>query len=308
MVVHGSIRRGIAVVVAAAALAAGAVESAQAAVYENPHAPTFARVNDLLKRMTLAGEDRPDDAGRARLGHRRHDAGSRTLQPRLRCSRAAARCRRRTRRRRGPTWSTASSVPRWHAAAHPDHLRRRLRARRRQHLGATVFPHNIGLGATRDPALVRAGRARHGRGDAGHRPAVGLRAVHLRRARRPLGPHLRELRRGPAASSTQMETAIDGFQGQPGHLGRPRPRARDRQALRRRRRHRVRHRQDRRLQDRPGHRRSPTGRTSGTTRCASTSPAVQRPRRRHASCRRTRASTGPRTASATRSRCTATRS
>ena len=53
MVVPGSIRRGIAVVVAAAALAAGAVESAQAAVYENPHAPTFARVNDLMKRMTL---------------------------------------------------------------------------------------------------------------------------------------------------------------------------------------------------------------------------------------------------------------
>ena len=53
MVVHGSIRRGIAVAVAAVALAAGAVGSAQAAVYENPHAPTFVRVKDLLKRMTL---------------------------------------------------------------------------------------------------------------------------------------------------------------------------------------------------------------------------------------------------------------
>ena len=66
-------------------------------------------------------------------------------------------------------------------------------------LGATVFPHNIGLGATRDPRLVRAGRAHHRRGDPGQRPAVGVRAVRLRRPRRPLGSHLRELRRDPAA-------------------------------------------------------------------------------------------------------------
>ena len=57
-------------------------------------------------------------------------------------------------------------------------------------LGATVFPHNIGLGATRDPALVAQGRARRGVRDPLHRPAVGFRAVHLRRPRRPLGTYL----------------------------------------------------------------------------------------------------------------------
>ena len=66
-------------------------------------------------------------------------------------------------------------------------------------LGATVFPHNIGLGATRDPDLVREVEHITADGDARDRAAVDVRAVHLRRARRPLGPHVRELRRGPAA-------------------------------------------------------------------------------------------------------------
>ena len=48
--------------------------------------------------------------------------------------------------------------------------------------GATVFPHNIGLGATRDPALVRRRRARRRLGDPVDRAAVGLRALHLRGA------------------------------------------------------------------------------------------------------------------------------
>ena len=65
--------------------------------------------------------------------------------------------------------------------------------------GATVFPHNIGLGATRDPAARRRDRAHHGRGDARDRPAVDVRALHLRRPRRPLGPDVRELQREPRA-------------------------------------------------------------------------------------------------------------
>ena len=48
-------------------------------------------------------------------------------------------------------------------------------------LGATVFPHNIGLGATRDPALVEGDRAHHGDRDARERAAVDVRAVRLRR-------------------------------------------------------------------------------------------------------------------------------
>ena len=53
MVVHGSIRRGLAVAGAAVAFAAGAGESAHAAMYEDQSAPTSARVDDLLGRMTL---------------------------------------------------------------------------------------------------------------------------------------------------------------------------------------------------------------------------------------------------------------
>ena len=56
--------------------------------------------------------------------------------------------------------------------------------------GATVFPHDIGLGASRDPRLVVRRRARRRRGDADDGAAVGLRPLHLRRARRPLGPDL----------------------------------------------------------------------------------------------------------------------
>ena len=83
-------------------------------------------------------------------------------------------------------------------------------------LGATVFPHNIGLGATRDPALVRRGAHRRG-GDPLKRTAMGVRAMHLRGPRRSLGPYLRELRR-VADLVKRMETAIDGLQGPPGHL------------------------------------------------------------------------------------------
>ena len=48
--------------------------------------------------------------------------------------------------------------------------------------GATVFPHNIGLGATRDPALVRHVEHVAASETASTRPAVGVRALHLRRA------------------------------------------------------------------------------------------------------------------------------
>jgi beta-glucosidase len=72
-------------------------------------------------------------------------------------------------------------------------------------LGATVFPHNIGLGATRDPDLVEA---------IGHVTAIETRASGPQWSfspcvcgpRRPVGPDLRELRRGPGAG----EVAGDG--------------------------------------------------------------------------------------------------
>ena len=59
-------------------------------------------------------------------------------------------------------------------------------------VGATIFPHNIGLGATRDPALVRRRSSTSPPTEtraSGIR--VGLRAVPVRGPRRPLGPHLR---------------------------------------------------------------------------------------------------------------------
>ena len=239
MVVHGSIRRGIAVVVAAAALAAGAVESAQAAVYENPHLRVSARVNDLLSRMTLEEKIGQMTQTERDSGRRRPVADHDVASSAASCP-AAARCRPRTRPRRGPTWSTASRraalATRLHIpllygidAVHGDG----------NMYGATVFPHNIGLGATRDPALVARGRARRRRGDARHRSAVGVRAVHLRGPRRPLGPHVRELRRGPRPGRSRWRRRSTASRAARAPV-RPRPGAGDRQALRRRRRHHVR--------------------------------------------------------------------
>ena len=81
------------------------------------------------------------------------------------CFPAAAPCRAQHAGRPGPTWSTATSAA----------LDTRLRIPLIYGVdavhghgnvqGATVFPHNIGLGATRDPALVRSVATRRG-GDA----------------------------------------------------------------------------------------------------------------------------------------------
>ena len=61
--------------------------------------------------------------------------------------------------------------------------------------GAVIFPHNIGLGATHDPALVEQAGTRHGLGGCRHGHSLGVCAVHRRGARRTLGPHLRKFRR-----------------------------------------------------------------------------------------------------------------
>ena len=84
--------------------------------------------------------------------------------------------------------------------------------------GATVFPHNIGLGATRDPAPGAPTSSTSPPSETRSTgPQWAFAPVHLRGARRPLGPHLRVVRRDPALVE-RMETAIDGFQGPPGHL------------------------------------------------------------------------------------------
>jgi beta-glucosidase len=83
--------------------------------------------------------------------------------------------------------------------------------------GATVFPHNIGLGATRDPALVR---------DVEHVAASETRSSGPQWAFAPCICVARDDRWGRTYESfgedpklvESMETAIDGFQGAPGQL------------------------------------------------------------------------------------------
>ena len=83
--------------------------------------------------------------------------------------------------------------------------------------GATVFPHNIGLGATRDPALVRRVE---------HVAASETRSTGPQWVFAPCVCVARDDRWGRTYESfgekpslvRRMETAIDGFQGPPGHL------------------------------------------------------------------------------------------
>ncbi len=86
--------------------------------------------------------------------------------------------------------------------------------------GATVFPHDIGLGASRDPALVR---------DVEHVAAEETRTTGPQWVFAPCVCVARDDRWGRTYESfgedpslvKMMETAIDGFQGPPGHLSDP---------------------------------------------------------------------------------------
>lgn len=87
-------------------------------------------------------------------------------------------------------------------------------------LGATVFPHNIGLGATRDPALLER---------IGHITAIETRASGPQWTFAPCVCVARDDRWGRTYESfgedprlvTSLETVIDGLQGRPGQLDRP---------------------------------------------------------------------------------------
>ncbi len=87
-------------------------------------------------------------------------------------------------------------------------------------LGATVFPHNIGLGATRDPALLER---------IGHITAIETRASGPQWSFAPCVCVARDDRWGRTyesfgedpALATSLETVIDGLQGRPGQLDRP---------------------------------------------------------------------------------------
>ena len=200
-----------------------------------------ARAADAL-RADAGGEGRADDPAGDHRDHARPRSRSTTSAP---CSTAAARGPARTSTPRRPTGSrsptpTGRPPSRATRPASPRSGASTPSTATRNIFGATLFPHNIGLGAAHDPCLIRDVQAATARAGARDRPGLGLRADARRRPRRPLGPHVRGLLRGPA------DHARLRLRGDPRPAGpqpprhRRRRRDRHRQALHRRRRHRGR--------------------------------------------------------------------
>src|SRR4051795_6055088 len=201
-----------AVVIALATLAALPAAAAAAKLpYQDPSLPVAQRVDDLLSRMTLAEK-----------------IGQMTQTERYQVYDDATPI---TTYSLGSILSGGGSTPAQNnPAAWADMIDRFQRAAlaTRLHipllygidtvhgdgnmLGATVFPHNIGLGATRDSALVR---------DVEHVAAEETRATGPQWAFAPCICAARDDRWGRTYESfsenpdlvIQMETAIDGFQG-----------------------------------------------------------------------------------------------
>ena len=121
-------------------------------------------------------------------------------------------------------------------ARHPNLLRRRRgpRRRRRQGRGALPAPHRHGRHP--QPRDRPEGGARDGARGRRHRRALDVRPLHRGRARRALGPHLRELRRVARAGRAAGAGRRPRLSGRPS-LGSRHRRPRQRQALPRRRRH-----------------------------------------------------------------------
>ena len=117
-------------------------------------------------------------------------------------------------------------------------LGHRRRARQQQRLRRDGVPaqHRAWRRARPVPGPRHQGRDR--RADPRHRPGLGVRADARRRARRPVGPHLRGLLRGPADHARlRLRGRSTACRAQPPRHRRGR-RDRHRQALHRRRRHR----------------------------------------------------------------------
>jgi beta-glucosidase len=219
---HGRARlTGLAIValaVAALMLAAGAARAPATAVlpYEDASLPTSQRVADLLSRMSLQ-----DKVGQMTQTERYQVFNDTTPI---------------TTWRLGSILSGGGSTPTQNnPAAWADMVDRFQRAALAtplhipllygidsvhgdgNMLGATVFPHNIGLGAARDTGLVR---------DVEHVTATETRASGPQWTFAPCICAARDDRWGRTYESfgedprlvIQMETAIDGFQGSPGHL------------------------------------------------------------------------------------------
>jgi beta-glucosidase len=209
----------VALVIAVSLTTAGAGAAPKPPPYMDPSLPVSQRVDDLLSRMTLAEKvgqmtqteryqvyDDPTPITRYGLGSILSGGGSTPAQnnPRAwadmvdRFQRAAL--------------ATRLHIPLLYGidSVHGDG----------NMLGATVFPHNIGLGASRDPALVR---------DIEHVTAEETRATGPQWTFAPCICAARDDRWGRTYESfgedpslvEQMETAIDGFQGGPGQLSDP---------------------------------------------------------------------------------------
>src|SRR3954451_21571170 len=208
-----------AVVIALATLAALPAAAAAKLPYQDPSLPVAQRVDDLLSRMTLA-----EKVGQMTQTERYqvYDDATPITAYKLGSILSGG----------GPTptqndpAASADMGDRFQRAA----LKTRLRIPLLYGIdavhghgnlnGATVFPHNIGLGATRDPGLVR---------DVEHVTAMETRATGPQWAFAPCICAARDDRWGRTYESfsedpslvIQMETAIEGFQGPPGHLSDP---------------------------------------------------------------------------------------
>jgi beta-glucosidase len=191
-------------------------QSAGTLPYENASLPIRARVRDLLSRMTLAEKiGQMTQAERASIDTDTSKITTDNL---------------------GSVLSGGGSVPTPNTpTAWADMVDRYQRAAlaTRLHIpllygidtvhgdgnmyGATVFPQNIGLGASRDPALVRSVE---------HVAGEETRTTGPQWAFAPCLCVARDDRWGRTYESfgetpglvREMETAIDGFQGPPGHL------------------------------------------------------------------------------------------
>jgi beta-glucosidase len=210
------VRLAVALAAITATLAVAAPASADGLPYEDPSLPVSQRVSDLLSRMNLAEKiGQMSQTERARVYNDATPITTYGLGSILSGGGST------------PTSNTPSAwadmVDRFQSAA----LATRLHIPLLYGIdsvhgdgnmyGATVFPHNIGLGATRDPALVRAVE---------HTTAEETRASGPQWTFAPCICAPQDDRWGRTyegfgedpALVERMETAIDGFQGGPGQL------------------------------------------------------------------------------------------
>jgi beta-glucosidase len=204
----------LAMTVAAPSAAPGATDVLP---YEDPSQPVPARVADLLSRMTL--EEKVGQMTQAERGAVSDDP-SRITEWKLGSVLSGGGST--------PTPNTpeawADMVDRFQQAALNTRLHIPLLYGvdsvhgHGNLLGATVFPHNIGLGATRDADLVRLVEQITARETRASGPQWSF-APCICAARDDRWGRTYESFGEDPSLVIQMETAIDGFQGPPGHLG-----------------------------------------------------------------------------------------